>query len=81
MEQALDDVRHERLRQDAKWGEQNHDPKEWMLILMEEVGETAQTLQQCEKHTKTLGDYRQEMVQVAAVAVAAIESLDRAQGV
>ena len=29
----------ERLNQDKKWGEQNHNPSEWLAILVEEVGE------------------------------------------
>lgn len=32
----------ERVRQDAKWGEQNHGPSDWILILQEEIGEFAQ---------------------------------------
>jgi hypothetical protein len=32
----------ERQRQDAKWGPQHHGPAEWLVILMEEVGEAAQ---------------------------------------
>ena len=30
---ALGDVLAERERQDAKWGEQNHDPFTWLTIL------------------------------------------------
>ena len=90
---ALMDVRKERSRQDAKWGEQNHNPIEWMAILTEEVGEAAK--EAVDFHF-ALGDidiklnagvrlqadrlqrYRTEMIQVAAVAVSAVESLDRA---
>lgn len=66
------DVMREREAQDKKWGVQNHAPQKWLAILMEELGEAAeQTLQ------GTRMGYRREMVQVAAVAVAAIEGLDR----
>lgn len=34
----------ERLRQDAKWDEQNHTPPVWLAIFMEEYGETVQAL-------------------------------------
>lgn len=34
----LREVSDERVRQDAKWGEQNHDPFKWLCILGEEVG-------------------------------------------
>ncbi|MGB1207545.1 MAG: hypothetical protein ACPG5B_17985 [Chitinophagales bacterium] len=84
----------ERQKQDAKWGEQNHNPIEWSAILTEECGEVAK--EALEYHfytkkdseqlaTKTLSDwqkeklskYRTELIQVAAVAVAMLESLER----
>lgn len=36
-DQALTDVLAERTRQDAKWGEQNHDPITYLAILTEQV--------------------------------------------
>ncbi|PJI53371.1 hypothetical protein CTI14_29520, partial [Methylobacterium radiotolerans] len=39
---VLEEVLEERLRQDAKWGVQNHDPPTWLMILGEEVGEVNQ---------------------------------------
>lgn len=80
---ALQEVLAERLRQDAKWGEQNHKPEWWLAILGEEYGEACQAALEAHfkgyaRHGK-LDDYRTELVQVAAVAVAAIESLDRAR--
>ena len=69
MEDILQAVQDERDRQDAKWGVQRHKANMWLSILMEELGEAAKA---------TLdGDpvgYVDELVQVAAVAVAAIES-------
>lgn len=35
---------NERRRQDAKWGEQNHNDYYWLGILTEEVGEAAKAL-------------------------------------
>lgn len=70
--QAVLDILAERQRQDNKWGEQNHDPSMWVVILAEEVGEVAQ-----EALHKNGLNYRAEMVQVAAVALAAIQSYDR----
>jgi NTP pyrophosphatase (non-canonical NTP hydrolase) len=68
----------ERRRQDKKWGEQNHRPEWWMQILMEEVGEAAQALLNAQFNPNgTYEVYRKEMIQVAAVALAAIESFDR----
>jgi NTP pyrophosphatase (non-canonical NTP hydrolase) len=65
----------ERHAQDAKWGEQNHDDFIWTAILTEEVGEAAQAA----LHAKFggHGDLREELVQVAAVALAWLECMDR----
>ncbi len=72
-ESVFQDIAVERLAQNAKWGEQNHSLPWWLVILQEELGELAETL------LKGLGDsrVREELVQVAAVAVAMVESFDR----
>jgi NTP pyrophosphatase (non-canonical NTP hydrolase) len=69
------DVLAERAAQRKKWGQQNHDDCTWTAILAEEVGEAAQASLPREFGRK--GNVRQELVQVAAVAVAWIECLDR----
>ena len=66
------DIYNERARQDEKWGEQNHLPSTWLLILIEEVVEASESLL---KENDT--SYREEMIHVAAVAIAALESFDR----
>lgn len=76
----LVEVRRERTRQHDKWGEQNHDDGWWTAILAEEVGEAAQAALQAhfpDDGSKTLDDLREELIQVAAVAVAWIEAIDR----
>lgn len=72
-------VNKERKRQDAKWGEQNHNPATWLAILMEEIGEVSSEVIATEwkpelQKRKSLGH---EIVQVAAVAKAMYESLER----
>ena len=62
----------ERNKQDVKWGEQNHDIYKWLAILGEEVGEVNKAA--LEDQYDEVVD---ELVQIAAVAVAMIESLDR----
>ena len=84
---VLAEVLGERQRQDAKWGQQTHAPEVWLMVLAEEVGEANQAVfealfprfdkRAAERGPRNLSEYRQELVQVAAVAVAAIESLDR----
>jgi len=82
MDEIFEDIKRERKAQDAKWGEQNHKPIEWVAILTEEVGEVSK--EALENHFKgqyrgvfQFANYRKELIQVAAVAVAMIESLER----
>lgn len=65
---ALQRVIGERNRQDAKWGEQNHDAGKWSLILTEELGEVAKSQLEGDRT-----NYLTELVQAAAVLVAWIE--------
>ena len=74
---VLADVVTERQRQDAKWGEQDHTPIEWVAIETEELGEVAQEALRGHFGGRPLEKYREEMIQVAAVAVAAVENFDR----
>ena len=69
---VLELVCNERGEQDAKWGKQNHDMHKWLTILMEEVGEAAERALNNDAEC-----YGQELIQVAAVAVAAVECLNR----
>lgn len=66
------EIRQERIRQYEKWGEQNHSPHIWMNILVEEVGEASKAVNEGSAFR-----YRDELIQVAAVAISAIDSLDR----
>ena len=64
----------ERARQDAKWGvasERNQTKRQWLTILMEEVGEVAEAILESDDE-----NYPVELVQVAAVCVAALEDLE-----
>jgi NTP pyrophosphatase (non-canonical NTP hydrolase) len=79
---VIEEIFDERERQDEKWGEQNHSIMTWLAILSEEVGEAAQAA----LHIHFPGGYltgdnlRDELIQVAAVACAMVESLDRNRG-
>lgn len=73
---VLRDVEAERRRQDEKWGSQAHMPGLWLAILGEEFGEVATEVAEGGAHGLDRDAYRAELVQVAAVAVAAIEALD-----
>ena len=80
VEQVLLEVKSERIKQELKWGQQNHKPIEWIPILGEEVGEVNKALLETYfgyDGAKGYEEYRKELIQVAAVAVAMVESLDR----
>jgi len=79
MSKALVDVEVERMRQDAIWGIQNHCPADWLMILGEEVGEANKAAVEHKFRKVSLADYRKELIQVAAVAIAAVECLDRGE--
>lgn len=61
-----------RSREDQDWQE-----KEWLPILVEEVGEVAHELTY--DSGATLKSLRKELVQVAAMACAWIEAIDRSK--
>ncbi|GAB2528199.1 MazG-like family protein [Rufibacter soli] len=81
LDNVLAEVKTERERQDAKFSEQNHHPLEWVAILGEEFGEVSKAA--VEAHftgyasSNNWANYREELIQVAAVAVAMVEALDR----
>lgn len=79
---VMDEIQVERLRQDKKFGEQNHDPFKYLAILGEEVGEANKAAIDAYDWKRgtwagDLKDYREELIQVAAVAMAMVECLDR----
>jgi len=77
-QRLFDEILLERERQANKWGEQDHTSIEWVTILVEEVGEVAKAAWADRKYTDH--NYREELIHVAAVCVAAIENLDGATG-
>jgi len=72
----LIDVIKERRRQNVKFGEnRNLHPFAWNAILGEEYGEVSKGALQWFYDGKDLGNYRKELEEVAAVAIAAILDL------
>ncbi len=71
---VLQQVAEERARQDLKFGLQNHRYPKWLAILMEEVGETSRAFLD---EGGTSLNLRDELIQVAAVAVAMVQRFDR----
>lgn len=74
----VDDERH---RQDEKWGVVDRPPLEWLPIIAEEFGEVATEI--CKgcvppesENGLDVAAYRNELLQLAAVCVAAVENID-----
>ena len=70
--QILNLIKKERERQDKKWGIQNHNIFKWLAILGEEVGEVNKSALE-----NNYQEVISELVQIGAVTVAMIESLER----
>ena len=69
---VLGEVSYERTLQDEKWGANRKlDPRTWITIMGEEFGEVCRA-----DLEKDSNNYRKELIQVAAVAVAAVEAFD-----
>jgi len=71
-EKVIELVISERTFQDHKFGEinKNNTPKDWLPILMEEVGEVAKAIQ-----IKDYDNLRLELIQVAAVSIQWLEHI------
>lgn len=64
-------IKEERLKQIEKWGDQNHPHFAFLSILSEEIGELAKEINEGADEDRM----QSELVQIAAVAYAWIESL------
>ena len=74
---VLRDVTDERKRQHELWGVQRLDWPVWIAVLTEETGESAEAALEAHFNPdKSLAHLREELVQVAAVAVAIVEHID-----
>ncbi|MCH1913065.1 MazG-like family protein [Leptospira noguchii] len=75
------EISEERDKQDLKFGPQNHKPVEWCMILGEEVGEVQKAALESyfryEGKNHDYSEYRNELIQVAAVSISMIECFDR----
>jgi len=75
-DRIFDDILAERQRQDKTWGPQRHAWPIWSAILTEEAGEVAEACLRA--HWGAGGDLdhlREELIQVAAVAVHIVEHI------
>lgn len=87
----LSEIMNERTKQDSIYGQQNHTPIEWVAILGEEFGEVSKEaldyrFYNPDQHPDVLHEinkseillrYKNELIQVAAVSIAMLQSLHR----
>lgn len=67
----LTKISHEREYQAVQWGDLRHIPEQWVTLLAEELGEVAKAIIESDSN-----GYAAELVQLAAVAVAALEQAE-----
>jgi len=76
MNKVFDDIRIEREAQDIRWGGEAHDdqhaPEEWLDFIWRQVDRANDLI-----GTRADEEYRKRLIKIAALAVAAVESLDR----
>lgn len=86
MKKILEDVAAERVRQDEQWGGVDHDDQHCYVTWMDIVRKRADKAEmEANLYNYAYGDqemevdaaYRKRLVEIAAVAVAAIEAHDR----
>lgn len=71
--EVVKEIHMERTRQFKKWGDQKHTDGAWMLILQEELGETAEAILKGHPNEHIV----EELIQAAAVIAAWIEDRTR----
>lgn len=72
-----EDIKAERKKQDQKWGQDHDDqlgPWDWTSILTSEIGEAIKV---SDINVQDREQYRNQMIKIAATAVASLEALDR----
>ena len=77
VEQVLQEIRNERLRQDLEWGGPEHDDSQPIGHYLNYIGEKLCRQATLDLMEESVGEVRRRLVQIAALAVAAVESLDR----
>jgi hypothetical protein len=71
---AMSRVLLERMKQNDKWGEQNHSYSDWLAILSEEEGETSKEYLEWKFGGRSnKPEFLDELTQVAGVALAMLE--------
>lgn len=80
MSQILDEIRQERAAQDALWGgpahDDEHSPEEWLSFIQDYHDRAHRQVKRARLSGEDEG-FRDTLVKIAALAVAACECIDR----
>ncbi len=76
-EEVFNEICVEMARQDRMFGVQTHTVPVWLMILAEEFGEVSQAANELWFNGGRRDNYREELIQVAAVAVQMVRALDK----
>jgi hypothetical protein len=81
---VIGEVVTERQRQDARWGgaywDDSHSTNDWLAIMVRHLGLAGNDGDTMIPSGADMVRYRRQMIRVAALAVAAVESIDRLRG-
>jgi hypothetical protein len=82
MESILEEIRQERAHQDKKWGGPSHDdvhsPYDWSAFILTYLGQSiSDFVKESGRVEPKLRAFRYNMIKVAALAIAAVEAVDR----
>lgn len=75
----LDEINEERIRQDKKYGGTEKDDEQSPLHWTSQIKKRASRANGDFTTTQNTKEYRRRMLQIAALAVAAVDSIDRKQ--
>lgn len=80
---VFDEIMAERTRQDAQWGghshDDTHDASDWMEFVAQQLEKFANNMLARGESYYATPDARQRFIKIAALSVAAVESMDRSQ--
>jgi Mg/Co/Ni transporter MgtE len=81
IDDILEEIKNEREHQDQKWGGPNHDDSHHLWEFAEWALQRARTISINSRpgfdSSKNFSQFRRLFIEIAALAVAAIESIDR----
>lgn len=83
MENIFEEIKQERARQDEQWGgaehDDGHDLHDWSTYILHQLGHRTRAHSTPKELLAHVGkaEARERLIKIAALAVAAIESIDR----